>query len=77
MITGEQPAADTASESPRPPSLNGLNVVVPTQWLGDVAPATTAALDLAIGALTAAGASVRRGDEAFGTLDEQLNTATS
>ena len=73
MMAGE------ASSAPAVPlELSGIKVIVPGKWVGDVTGGTKAALDLAVAALRAAGATVEElpaDDEAFAALDAAIEGA--
>ena len=58
--------------------LSGIKVIVPGKWVGEVTGGTKAALDLAVAALRAAGATVEElpaDDEAFAALDAAIEGA--
>ena len=73
MMAGE------ASSAPAVPlELSGIKVIVPGKWVGEVTGGTKAALDLAVAALRAAGATVEElpaDDEAFAALDAAIEGA--
>lgn len=68
-------AGEASSAPPVPLELSGIKVIVPAKWVGEVTGGTRAALDLAVAALRAAGATVEElpaDDEAFAALDAAI-----